>query len=112
VTWETGMPPRRQVWAALRANGQWQERVNIGEGSEFVTAALAGTGSALVAWSTPRRVYGRHFASGRGWGQARLAVGDNGGVADLCALIDDRGHGWIVWISGSPQVVRAAPIAD
>jgi hypothetical protein len=112
VTWETGMPPRRQVWTALRANAQWQERVNVGEGSEFVTAALAASGSALVAWSTPRRVYGRHFAPGRGWGEARLAVGDNGGVADLCALIDDRGHGWIVWISGSPQVLRAAAIAD
>jgi hypothetical protein len=112
VTWETGMPPRRQVWTALRANGAWQERLNVGEGSEFVTAALAATGHALVGWSTPRRVYGRHHTPGVGWGEARLAVGDNGGVADICALIDDRGRGWIVWISGSPQVVRAAAIAD
>jgi hypothetical protein len=39
-------------------------------------------------------------------------VGDNGGVADLCALIDEQGRGWIVWISGSPQVLRVAAIAD
>jgi hypothetical protein len=111
VTWETGMPPRRQVWTALRADGQWQESVKVGEGSEFVTGALAATGSALVAWSTPSRVFGRHHAPGRGWGPVALALGNNGGVADLCAMIDDQGRGWIVWISGSPQVLRAAPIA-
>jgi hypothetical protein len=112
VTWESGMPPARKVWTALRAGGQWQPSVNVGEGSEFVTAALATSGSALVAWSTPRRMYGRHYAPGRGWGVVRLAAGDNGGVAGLCALIDDRGRGWMVWVSGSPQVLRAAPLAD
>jgi hypothetical protein len=112
VTWETGSPPRRKIWAALRAQGQWQPSVMLGEGSEFVTGALAPSGSAVVAWSTPRRVYGRRYTPAGGWGAPLLALGDNGGVADLCAGIDARGRGWIIWISGSPQVLRAAPIGD
>jgi len=108
VTWETGMPPGRKIWAAPRRSGLWGESVNLGEGSETVTGALAASGEALVAWATPSRVYARRYRPARGWSLARLASGNNGGVADLCAFIDDQGSGWAVWISGGPQVLRAA----
>jgi hypothetical protein len=112
VSWETGMPPRRKVWAARRAGGAWQESVMLAEGAEADTAALAASGEALVAWSTARRVYGRHHTPARGWGPAQLALGDNGGVSDLCAFIDGQGRGWILWINGGPQKLRAAPIHE
>jgi hypothetical protein len=111
VSWETGMPPRRKVWAALRGEGGWQESVMLAEGAEADTAALAASGDALVAWSTARRVYGRHFTRAGGWGPARLALGDNGGVSDLCAFIDGQGRGWVLWVNGGPQKLRAAAIA-
>jgi hypothetical protein len=112
VTWETGMPPGRKIWAATRRTNLWGETVNLGEGSEMVTGALAASGEALVVWSTPSRVYSRRYRPARGWSLARLASGNNGGVADLCAFIDDRGRGWAVWISGGPQVLRAALITN
>jgi hypothetical protein len=112
VSWETGMPPRRKVWTALRRAGAWQDSVLMGEGAEADTAALSPSGDALVAWSTAGRVYGRHNSLARGWGPAQLALGDNGGVSDLCAFIDGKGHGWILWINGGPQRLRAAPISD
>jgi len=105
------MPPRRKVWAALRSGGAWQASTILAEGAEADTAALAASGRALVAWSTAYRVYGRHYFPGQGWGPPRLALGDNGGVARLCAFIDAEGRGWILWVNGGPQKLRAAPIA-
>jgi hypothetical protein len=110
VQWEAGMPPRREVWVALRAGGQWQDGTRLGEGSEFVTAALGGSGNAVVAWSTSRRVYARHHTLARGWGPTRAAIGDNGGLTRLCGGLDGAGRGWLLWISGSPMTLRAAAI--
>ena len=112
VSWETGMPPLRKVWTALRRMGQWQDSMLMAEGAEADTAALSPSGNALVAWSTAHRVYGRYHSLGRGWGPAQLALGDNGGVSDLCAFIGGQGRGWILWINGGPMRLRAAPIAE
>jgi hypothetical protein len=112
AAWESGSPPRRKVWAALRTAGHWHPAVVLGDGSELVTGALGAAGSAVVAWATPHRVYARRHTAGSGWGPPLLAQGQNGGVADLCAGIDEKGRGWILWINGGPQMLRAAPVPE
>ena len=113
VVWETGVSPRKRVWAAThRSGGAWSDAVMLADRSELVTGALGAGGDALVAWSTAGNVYGRRFTPAGGWGPPRAAMGNNSGLADLCAVIDGGGRGWLVWINGSPQAVRAAALID
>jgi hypothetical protein len=84
----------------------------LGEGSEITTGAYEPNGSAVVAWSTPRGVFARHYTPGRSWAATAGMLGDRVGVADLCAGIDARGRSWIVWVGESPQQIRAAALAD
>jgi hypothetical protein len=62
----------------------------------------------VVAWSTIGNVILRHFDPRvNAWTAAKAASGRNGGVADLCATIDGQNRSRALWISGSPQTVKA-----
>jgi hypothetical protein len=108
VVWETGDGPRRTVNAAVRTGGAWQPSAILGTGSELTAGAVAATGAAVVAWSTPGGVFARRYTPGRGWSATSAWPDDFAGVASLCTAIDATGRAWIVWVGESPQVVRAA----
>jgi hypothetical protein len=115
MVWETGNPPRRKIWSALFERHAFQAATMLGEGSEWVTGALTSAGpdaSAVVAWSTIGNVILRHFDPRvNTWTAAKAASGRNGGVADLCATIDGDNRARALWISGSPQTVKATLLA-
>ena len=114
MVWESGNPPKRKIWSALHLNGAFQPAALLGEGSELVTAAVdpMGSGSyAVVVWSTIGNViFRRRHVERPDWETPRAASGRNGGVADLCAAIDARRRAWALWISGSPQTLKAATL--
>jgi hypothetical protein len=112
AVWETGDSPERKVWAALHDASGWRPAVRMGDRSEVTAGALGAGGSALVAWASPGRLYGRHYDPVAGWGGIAAGLDTNAGVASLCAAVDGAGRGWLVWVGESPQVVRAAPLND
>jgi hypothetical protein len=112
AVWETGDSPERKVWAALHDASGWRPAVRMGDRSEVTAAALGAGGSAVVAWASPGRLYGRHYDPVAGWGAVAAGLDTNAGVASLCAAVDGAGHGWLVWVGESPQVVHAAPLDD
>jgi hypothetical protein len=115
VAWETGNPPRRKIWSAVSEGITFGPTTMLGEGSELVTGAVISIGlraSAVVAWSTIGNVILRHFDPRvNAWTAAKAASGRNGGVADLCATIDGANRARALWISGSPQTVKATLLA-